>query len=184
MGAKVSALGRALWWAMAQEGAGVGVRGDAPLPVPSPCPTSLPQVEHDPTDCQCLLPAHQERDRLSCWDPPGSLLCPQPPQVSLAWGAPPGGMGWIRASMAQSLPRSQRKALESLSVPQGFTSCSQHHLQSPLRATNASNRTDSHLGPSWSRVSLGAHTQMGWAATASLTHPVLTWFFPMAPQSP
>lgn len=38
MGAKVSTLGRALWWAMAQDGA--GVRGAHPClsPVPPPCP--------------------------------------------------------------------------------------------------------------------------------------------------
>lgn len=136
---------------------GSGERGHIPV---CPCPTSLPQVEHDPTDRQCLLPAHQEWDCLPRWHPAGSILRPQSSQVSLAQGWEHllgwGGMGWVRASTPQSPPpQSRSKALGGLRVPRGFTSCSQGNLQGPRGVTSVPNRTHSQLGANWSRGSLG-----------------------------
>lgn len=40
-------------------------------------------MEYDPSHSQRLLHAHQEWHCLSSWNPPGTLLCPGSPQVSV-----------------------------------------------------------------------------------------------------
>lgn len=76
-----------LTWARGQgEPTGVPLR-----PPPGLSGTCCLQVEHDPAHGERLLLAHQERDRVSGWDPAGALLHPLLAQVGHLWCWCPNG---------------------------------------------------------------------------------------------